>query len=577
MKAARRLIFETVGRQRRAFVISLVAAFLYLAALLAIPIVGKRAVDDAILGGRVEDIIWYVFVLFGLGLMRAIFGGIRKYQAGKMMAAAGNDVRDRIFQHLQRLSFSYHDRLGTGQLMSRASSDVTLMEAAVAMIPFLAQSVLLAVGGVVILFVLQPALAAAVFAVVVVLSALTVSQARPIHRVSVRMQEEVGVFAQFVEQRVGGIRVVKGHGLEAVHGSQGADLAGRVHEHGVKVAALRGRFLGTFIAIPGAAMLVVIGFGGWLALGGRMTPGGLFAFMQYLGALVAPVLIGAQALVIWPQSMASSARIAEVLVARPDLTSPQHPMTLPPGPGTVRFEGVNFGYEPRGPVLRDFSLEIPGGSSVALVGMTGCGKSTVARLIPRFYDPWEGRVLLDGAPVIELSVRELRRKVSIVFEDTVIFSGTVRENITIGRPHATDAEVLRAAELAQADGFIRELPYGYDTVVGEQAATLSGGQRQRLAIARAILRDPRVLILDDATSAVDPATDEAIRRGLQEVMRGRTTIIVAHRVETLALADRVVLMERGRIVEQGAHQDLLRIPVYRRALGLDTTEHRLVT
>ncbi len=294
-------------------------------------------------------------------------------------------------------------------------------------------------------------------------------------------------------------------------------------------------------------------------------------------------------------------RIAEVLAAESDVAEPRHARHLPAGPGRIEFEHVTFGYGPappgreappsggraaprptdavatlargvRRPVVDDLSLTIEGGESVALVGASGSGKSTVTYLLCRFYDVWGGEIRLDGARVDDLSLTGLRHAVSVVFEDTVVFTASIRANLAIGRPDATDAELQRAAELAEAHRFILDLPDGYDTVVGPQGYSLSGGQRQRLAIARAILRDSRVLVLDDAMSAVDPPTEAAIRAGLVHAMEGRTTLIIAHRVETISLADRVVLLDRGRVVADGTHDELLTVPAYRRALALDDFE-----
>ena len=304
-------------------------------------------------------------------------------------------------------------------------------------------------------------------------------------------------------------------------------------------------------------MLVVVGLGGWLGATGRMTPGDLLAFFQYVALLITPVIAGAELLSNWPQASAASARIAEVLAAEPDVTERPHARHLPPGPGNDPLRATSrFATAPSRPLFDDLDLVVDGGSSVALVGASGAGKTTLAFLACRFYDPTAGRVFLDGTPVDELRLDELRGAVSIVFEDTVVFTASIRENLRVGRPEASDAEIERAAMLAEADAFVRALPHGYDTVVGPQGYSLSGGQRQRLAIARAILRDSRVLILDDAMSAVDPPTEAAIRRGLVEAMRGRTTLVIAHRVETISLADRVVLLDGGRVVADGTHEEL---------------------
>jgi ATP-binding cassette subfamily B protein len=444
-------------------------------------------------------------------------------------------------------------------------------------VPFLLQTVAIAVGACILLVAIHPPLAMAVVAAIVLMGAVTLRQAAPLRPRSRLLQDSLGRFTQFVEQQVGGIRVVKGHGFEDVNRADGASRAEHIAEAGVHLALARARFVMLFMLTPASASLAVVGIGSWLATRGSLTAGELFAFLQYMALLMSPVQVGAQVVMVWPQAVAASARIDEVLSAQPDVRPPARPVPLPDGPGRVQFEAVEFGYRPGRPVLNGVSLDIPGGTSVALVGASGGGKSTLASLVPRFYDPGGGRVLLDGADVRNLRLSTLRSAVAMVFEDTVVFTATIRENIALGRPHASDEEVRRAARLAQVEEFVEGLADGYDTLVGEHGASLSGGQRQRLAIARAILRDPRVLILDDAMSAVDPGTDEVIRRGLVEVMRGRTTIIVAHRLETLALADRIVLLGEGRVLAEGTHVDLLDLPAYRRALAIDVDAGAPVT
>jgi ATP-binding cassette subfamily B protein len=382
------------------------------------------------------------------------------------------------------------------------------------------------------------------------------------------VQDGLGAYSRFVEQQVRGIRVVKGHGFAAGGRERGAVLTAAVHRSASGVFSLNARFWSTLLFAPAIATLVVVGLGGWLGAQGAISSGDVLTFLLYLSVLMVPMGVVAQLGSTWPVCAAAAARIAEVLDADPDVTDPPHPRLLPAGRGEIRFEGVTFGYRDGRPVLDDVNLRIAPGTSVALVGTSGAGKTTLTQLIPRFYDPWRGRVCLDGRDVSEMRLADLRGCIAIVFQDTVVFSASVRDNIAFAKPHATEAEIRDAARRAHCDVFIEQLPEGYDSLVGEGGASLSGGQRQRLAIARAILADSRVLILDDATSAVDPASDAAVREGLRQVMLGRTTVIVAHRVETLALADRVLLFDQGRIVADGVHQDLLSLPRYREALAL---------
>jgi ATP-binding cassette subfamily B protein len=576
----RRLVRRHLWIRRRTFGGALLGAVIYTAALLTIPLVAERAIND-----EGKHLGRTMLALGALGVVRALAGALRKYQATKNPALVTNDIRERLYDHVQRMSFSFHDRIGAGQLMARASTDVSMLEQAMAPLPWFVQSVVMFVGGVVLLFFVQPLLAAAVATVVSVAMWFALSKARALYPTGKNVQEKLGFYSQFIEQQVQGIRVVKGHGFERQFGALGDRYADDVRTAGLQRALVRARFQSALLATPGLALLVVISLGGWLGAEGRLSAGAMTAFFLYLALLVQPVAAGAELLAQWPQGMAAAERIAEVLAAESDVAEPARAKRLARGSGRIDFDGVTFGYgakpndgddskvvaarRVRGKVLDDLTLSIPGGQSIALVGASGSGKSTLTYLLCRFYDVWNGQVRLDGMPVDELALADLRRAVSVVFEDTVVFTASIRANLAIGKPEATAAELQRAAELSEAHSFIAELPDGYDTVVGPQGYSLSGGQRQRLAIARAILRDSRVLVLDDAMSAVDPPTEAAIRRGLVHAMEGRTTLIIAHRVETISLADRVVLLDRGRVIADGTHEELVSLPAYRRALALD--------
>lgn len=565
-----RLLRQAIGRRRALVLVGVAAAIVYQAAFLVIPIVTGRAVDEVVVAGRTDRLGGYVAALVAVAVARALAGATRKYTSGRFATSLGVDLRSDLYQHFQRMSFSFHDRIGAGQLMSRAASDITEIERIMMMIPYAIQSTFLGVGGSVLLFVLDPALAAVVVVTIALVSIRPVQLGRPIRESSRAFQDLLGQLADYFEQQIRGIEVVKGHGFDANHVEQGRALLRRVQRNGVQLTDHRAAFRTFFGSAPTLAIVAVLGLGGWRGVTGDISPGELFAFVQYLGMLMAPVMVMARALGMVPQGIAAADRVAEVLATEPKIRSPQRAAKLPTGRGHVTLLGVRFGYRPGEVVLDGVDLDIEAGSSVAIVGPSGGGKSTLALLLPRFYDVWTGEVLLDGAPVPTLRLPELRQAVAMVFEDTVIFNTTVRHNLAMARPEASTDEIVRAAELAQADRFISALPEGYDTVIGDDGVGLSGGQRQRLSIARAILRDPRVLILDDATSAVDPATDQEIRNGLAEVMRNRTTIIIAHRLETLALADRIVLLDDGRVLADGTHEELLAHAAYREALALDT-------
>ncbi len=568
-RAARSLLRHHLWLRRRTLGAALFGALIYLAVVLTIPLVAGRAIDDVVRDGNRDAFGGYAIALVLLAGGRALGGAIRKYFATKNPALISNDIRDRLFEHVQRLSFSFHDRVSAGQLMARASTDVSMIEQALSPIPWFSQSVLLFFLGGAILVAVQPLLAAVVFAVVAVGTFLALRTARRLYPAAADVQRRLGFFAEFVEQQVQGIRVVKGHGFERAFRARGGVMAGEIRDAGLRRSEIRAVFQASMLGVPGASVLVILGLGGWLGATGRMSPGELWTFIQYLALLVAPVAAGAELLSQWPQGVAAAERIAEVLASQPDVVEPKHAKKLAAGGGRIEFDNVDFGYRVGRPVLHGLSLTIEAGESVAFVGRSGSGKSTLVYLLARFYDPWHGQVRLDGRRVDELRLRDLRHAVSFVFEDTVVFTASIRENLQIGDLGAKPEELERAALLSEAHQFIETLPDGYDTIVGPQGYSLSGGQLQRLAIARAILRDSRVLVLDDAMSAVDPPTEAAIRSGLVKAMWGRTTLIVAHRVETISLADRVVLLDDGRVIADGRHDDLVGLPEYRAALALD--------
>jgi ATP-binding cassette subfamily B protein len=386
-----------------------------------------------------------------------------------------------------------------------------------------------------------------------------------------RLQEAWADTATLVEETISGIRVVKGLGAGSALSGRFRDRSDVIVRRALDLARLDAVFNPVLEALPLLGITAVLWVGGRQVISGSLSLGSFVAFNAYVVMLVWPLRILGQRVSTLQKALAASARITEVLETEPRLREPRHPEELErPVRGDVRLEGIRFGHEGDKPVLDGLDLDLRAGESVALVGATGSGKSTVAGLLARLYDSDEGRVVLDGHDLRELRLADVRRAVALVFEETFLFTESVRENIRFGRPDADDEAVARAAELAGASEFLAGLPEGYDTVLGERGFSLSGGQRQRIAIARAILADPAVLVLDDATSAVDATKEHEIRAALAEVMRGRTTLVIAHRPATIALADRVALLERGRIVEQGTHAELLgRSARYRSLLALE--------
>jgi ATP-binding cassette subfamily B protein len=375
--------------------------------------------------------------------------------------------------------------------------------------------------------------------------------------VSLQLQEELADVSGVVEESVTGIRVVKGFGAERLQTDRLAEEAESVFDRSIAIARLRAAFLPLIDLLPTIGLVGILWYGGHQVLSGHLTIGDIVAANFYVLMLIWPLRMLGMLLGQLPRSAAAAGRIHEVLATAPEIIDRPDARSLPAGGGEVRFEHVHFGYGRGRPVLDGFDLVVRAGEAVAVVGATASGKSTVARLIPRFYDVETGNVRIDGVDVREAKLEDVRRAVGLVFEDTFLFSDTVRNNIAFADPDAPMEAVVRAARLAGADEFLRELPDGYETVVGEHGYSLSGGQRQRIAIARAVLAEPRILILDDATSSVDPTKEHEIRGALREVMSGRTTIIIAHRPATIALADRVVLIDAGRAIADGTHDVLL--------------------
>jgi ATP-binding cassette subfamily B protein len=574
------LIRGSARRQRLGIGIAVVAGLLWTLAKVSTGILVKHAIDDGIKADDPATLRFWALTLGGVAVASAVFTGLRRYGAFHAARWVETDLRDRMFAHLQRLHFGFHDTAQTGELMSRANTDLQQVQAFLLMIPLTISNgaTVLAVTG--ILLFIDPLLTLLALGSLPLMNVLATRFSRRLHPYVMGIQRESAELAAVVEESVAGVRVVKGLGAEPIQARRLEAEADDVFEESLGAARTRARFVPALELLPTAGFIAVLGYGGHRVLDGSLSLGDLVAFNVYVAMLIWPLrmlgFIVAQA----QRAEVSAGRVQEVLATEPAVTDPADPVALPavpvagPGPGAglgeVRFEGVTFGYrgapptragptsrKPVAPVLADFDLTVAPGESVALVGATGSGKSTVGRLLPRFYDVDAGRILLDGVDVRDVALAELRRAVGIVFEETFLFSDTIAANIAFADPHAPPEAIERAARLAGAHDFVRDLAEGYDTRIGERGYSLSGGQRQRIAIARAIVADPRVLVLDDATSAVDPTKEHEIRGALAEVMAGRTTLVIAHRPATIALADRVVLIDGGRVGASGTHDELL--------------------
>ena len=569
-RAGWRLMGVTMRPQKWWIVQGVLAGVVWTAARITIPLLAAAAIDQGILEGDQGVVVRFAVLMVIVGVVQAVCTGLRRYSAFRIALRVETNLRDRLFAHLQRLHFAFHDEAQTGQLMARANSDMQQINLVVVLLPLTAASLLTMAAVLVIIFVQSPGLA---LLVVITLPFLNVAATRFTHRiqpVTLELQEELADLSGVVEESVAGIRVVKGFGAEKVQAARLRHEADAVLDRSMAAARLRAGFIPLVDLLPTLSLVAILWYGGHQVLNGNLELGYLVAFNSYVLMLIWPMRMLGMLLAQASRSSAAAGRVHEVLATEPAIVDRTGARPLPDGPGEIRFEDVRFAYGTgAGPrVLTDLDLVIRGGEAVALVGATGSGKTTVARLVPRFYDVDGGRVLLDGVDVRAVELVDLRRSVGIVFEDTFLFSESVRANIAFADPEASPAAVERAARLAGATEFIDDLPDGYDTVIGEHGFSLSGGQRQRIAIARAVLADPRVLILDDATSSVDPTKEHEIRGALREVMEGRTTLIIAHRPATIALADRVVLLANGELVAEGTHEELLeRSDRYREVLA----------
>jgi ATP-binding cassette subfamily B protein len=560
-----RVIGAALRAERGGVVLGVLVGLCWTAAKVAVPALVQGAIDNGIIPGDTSALLRWTIAIAVAAVLAAAFTGLRRYWAFRVSRAVETALRLQLFAHTQRLHFSFHDRVQTGDLMSRANTDLQQVQAFVVLIPLTISNFVTVCAVTVILVVIDPVLTLLALGSLPLLNYLGKRFSTRLHPAAMSIQRESAELASVVEETVSGVRVVKGLGAEGVQAARLRKEADDVFDASIDAARIRARYLPAMELLPNVGLILVLFYGGHQVLNGALSLGALVAFNAYIVLLIWPLRMLGMIIAQSQRASASAHRVHEVLSTDPVIVDPAHPSHLPTGNGghlglgEVRFDDVVFGYEAgRGmPVLDHLELHVPPGQSVALVGATGSGKSTIARLLPRFYDVDAGAVHLDGVDVRRLPIAELRSAVGLVFEETFLFSDSIAANIAFAQPRASFDEIQRAARLAGADEFVTSLPDGYETLIGERGYSLSGGQRQRLAIARAIVADPRVLILDDATSAVDPTKEHEIRDALTEVMRGRTTLVIAHRPATIALADRVVLLEAGRMIADGTHAGLL--------------------
>ncbi|UNO41919.1 ABC transporter ATP-binding protein [Streptomyces sp. MST-110588] len=558
-----------------------------------VPLVPKLIIDDVIVAHDRPLAPWATLLIVAALVVYALTY-IRRYYGGRLALDVQHDLRVRMFRSISRLDGARQDELNTGQVVGRATSDLQLIQSLLFMLPMMVGNVLLFVISLVVMAVLSPLLTLIALAVAPALWFIARRSRTRLFPATWYAQGQAAAVAGVVDGAVSGVRVVKGFGQEEQERRKLREVSRRLFAGRLRTVRLNSRYTPALQAVPALGQVAMLALGGWMATRGQVTLGTFVAFSTYLAQLVGPVRMLAMMLTVGQQARAGVERVLELIDTEPVIEERADARELPASdPAAVEFDRVTFGYAPSPsqsqpasdgkedaapdqertppapahPVLQDFSLRIEPGETVAVVGTSGSGKSTVSLLLPRFYDVSAGRVLVGGHDVRDLTLHSLRAAIGLVPESSFLFSDSIRDNIAYGVPEATDEQVYAAARAAQADGFIRELPDGYDTKVGEQGLTLSGGQRQRIALARAILTDPRVLILDDATSAVDARVEHEIHEALRGVMAGRTTLLIAHRASTLALADRVAVLDGGRLVDIGTREELEeRCELYRRLL-----------
>jgi ATP-binding cassette, subfamily B, bacterial len=551
------------------FITSLVLSFLGLVLQVAIPDLLNGAITNSIQHHTVP-LSHYVWIIVGLGVVGGVMGYIARLFLFETAYDIEYDLRNIIYEHLTKMSFSFYDRVQSGQLISRANSDIRSVQMYMTFAPLILVQCSIAVVAFIFMLTINVPLAFVAMATMPFVYFVGVRMRKSMFPVSWIIQARLAEVATIVDENVNGVRVVKSFAAEQQQLRALSGAADKVQWGYVKDADLRARFTPLVQNLPQVGLALVLVFGGYMVIQGNLSYGAILAFNAYLLMLQAPFMMLGMLIMMGQRAAASADRIYEIIDEQPTVTDKDEAIDLVDSKGDVRFTHVDFAYasDPERLVLGDFDLHIGPGETVALVGRTGSGKSTVARLLTRFYDVKHGSIQIDGHDIRDLTLASLRANVGVVVDEPFLFSVSIRDNIAYGKPTASMEEVEVAARAAGAHEFISHLPDGYDTVVGERGYTLSGGQRQRIAIARTLLVNPPVMVLDDATSAIDVQVEQTIHAGLRVQMEGRTTLIIAHRLSTISLADRVILLDQHKVVADGTHAELLEsTPLYAEVLA----------
>ena len=556
-KKALKFYKEGIAENKRSFVLSMLSAVVWCFLIVIQPYIIKRIIDDGIVGQNSQILIVLISFMLIIGYIRATTIGIRRYYSMHVSYNVEAGIRNRIFTHMQKLAFNFHDKVPTGELMARASSDASQVRLAFAIAPLASANILLLIILSITLLSLSLPLGSLVLLSIPAVLWLASNFSSKAMGVSLRVKEAEARMTTEVEEQLGGIRVVKAFGNEELASSKVESAISNIYDTSLEYLNLRTRFVPMFELIPMVITLLVLLLGGYLSINDFITLGDFIAFTQYVFLLLWPLRITAWFLSEIPASVSAGTRILELLDEEPTIIDENSDGHFPEdGDGSLKLTNVNFKYGSEN-IFKDLSFEIEGKKTVAIVGSTGSGKSTLAYLLPRLYDIESGSIEVDGVNINDVKLSELRSEVSLAFEESFLFSNSARDNISLGSNKASDEDVEDAANIARAHEFISQLPESYETKVGERGYGLSGGQRQRIALARAILRKPRILILDDALSAVDASTEEEIRNELKNVMSNMTTLIITNRVPTIELCDEVVFIEDGKVRSQGSHADLI--------------------